>query len=197
MAVSLSKGESLELSSEEAGHITKVRMGVGWDPVKSKSFLWRIFFSESIDLDASCLLFDKSKALVDLVYYGHKSTNDKSVEHTGDNLTGDGEGDDESIIVDLTKLPKEVHYLAFTINSFRGQTFDEVENAFCRLVDVASEKELCRYVLSERGCYTAVIMVVLKRQVQGKQEHWEITALGEMAHGKTARDIVEDVYEVL
>ena len=150
-------------------------------------------------MDASCLLFDKNKELVDLVYYGHKASNDASVEHSGDNLTGDGEGDDESITVDLTKLPEEVCYLAFTINSFRGQTFEEVDNAFCRLMDVSTEheKELCRYVLSEYGCYTAVIMMLLKRQFKEEQNYWQITALGEMAHGKTARDIVEDVHEVL
>ena len=195
MAIALNKGESFELNSGEVKPITKIRMGVGWDPVPSGNFFWRLFFSESIDLDASCLLFDENKEIFDLVYYGHLRTNDESVEHSGDNLTGDGEGDDEYIDVDLTRLSKKVHYLAFTINSFRGQTFDEVANAVCRLIDLSNNEELCRYVLSEKGCYTAVIMVVLKRQVE--KNSWQITALGEMAHGKTARDIVEDVFEIL
>ena len=195
MAIALNKGESFELNSGEVKPITKIRMGVGWDPVPSGNFFWRLFFSESIDLDASCLLFDENKEIFDLVYYGHLRTNGESVEHSGDNLTGDGEGDDEYIDVDLTRLSKKVHYLAFTINSFRGQTFDEVANAVCRLIDLSNNEELCRYVLSEKGCYTAVIMVVLKRQIE--KNSWQITALGEMAHGKTARDIVEDVFEVL
>ncbi|MBM75943.1 MAG: hypothetical protein CMK59_11130 [Proteobacteria bacterium] len=195
MAIALNKGESFELNSGEMKPITKIRMGVGWDPVPSGNFFWRLFFSESIDLDASCVLFDKNKEIFDLVYYGHLRTNDESVEHSGDNLTGDGEGDDEYIDVDLSKLSENVHYLAFTINSFRGQTFDEVANAVCRLIDLSNNEELCRYVLSERGCYTAVIMVVLKRQEE--KNSWQITALGEMAHGKTARDIVEDVFDVL
>ncbi|MDR8326040.1 tellurium resistance protein TerZ, partial [Acinetobacter baumannii] len=80
-----------------------------------------------------------------------------SVVHSGDNLTGEGDGDDEIIRVDLTKLPANVEYLAFTVNSFRGQSFNDVDNAFCRVVDQPN-KELARYQLTGQGAHTGIII---------------------------------------
>ena len=77
-----------------------------------------------------------------MVYYGRLRSIDGAIVHTGDNLTGEGDGDDEVIKVDLTTLPAKIQYLAFTINSFRGQTFDQVDNAFCRLVNDANNQEI-------------------------------------------------------
>ena len=120
-----------------------------------------------------------------MVYYGRLRSIDGAIVHTGDNLTGEGDGDDEVIKVDLTTLPAKIQYLAFTINSFRGQTFDQVDNAFCRLVNDANNQEICRYTLNEKGQHTGVIMAVVQRDGSG----WTMQAIGEAGSGKTAKDI--------
>src|SRR3954467_10041389 len=134
MSVSLSKGQKVSLAKRDGGTLTRVRMGLGWDAVKKKG-LFGGMKSQSIDLDASALLFDAGGALVDQVWFQQLRSKDGAVQHTGDNLTGAGEGDDESIRVDLTSVPSAVKTLVFVVNSFTGQNFSQIENAYCRLVD--------------------------------------------------------------
>src|ERR1700710_686354 len=119
MTVSLSKGQRVSLEKRGGGTLTRVRMGLGWDAVKKKG----LFGSkkQSIDLDASALLFDVQGTLVDQVWFQQLDSREGSVHHTGDNLTGDGDGDDESIQVDLSRVPSGVNTLVFTVNSFTGQ----------------------------------------------------------------------------
>lgn len=126
MTVSLAKGQKISLAKPGGGSLTAVRMGLGWDPVKKKGVFGRLK-TQSIDLDASALLFDGGRNLVDAVWFNQLTSKDGAVRHTGDNLTGDGAGDDESIIVDLTRLPRQVTQIVFTVNSFTGQDFSQVE----------------------------------------------------------------------
>ena len=134
---------------------------------------------QSIDLDASALLFDGSGQVVDTVWYNQLVSRDGSVVHTGDNRTGAGDGDDESIKVDLSALPAQVQTVVFTVNSFTGQGFSQVENAFCRLIDEAGEEEIARYDLSATGSHTAQIMAKVTRDGAG----WSMTAIGGTASG--------------
>ncbi|RVU16887.1 TerD family protein [Methylobacterium oryzihabitans] len=186
MAISLSKGQSIDLRKQAPG-LTRVRMGLGWDPVKKGGFFKRLSGRENspIDLDASCLLYDSARRLGDAVWYGQLQSRDGSVKHSGDNLTGDGDGDDETIFVDLTRLASSVAALVFTVNSFRGQTFDEVDNAVCRLVDDVSGREIARFDLRERGAHTGVVMAVLSRV----GDTWSMKAVGKPANGRSARDM--------
>ncbi|MDC9589279.1 tellurium resistance TerZ family protein [Xenorhabdus sp. XENO-10] len=173
--VSLNKNQSVSLAKQSAS-LAKVDFGLGWDPViKKKGFLASLFGSGSdeIDLDASCMMLDKSGNAIDTVWFGQLKSKCGSIQHTGDNLTGEGDGDDEVIRVDLLKLPANVEYLVFTVNSFRGQTFNDVENSFCRVVD-QSGKELARYQLNEQGTHTGIIISSLRRN--GGQ--WDFTAHG-------------------
>src|ERR1700681_3449835 len=116
MTVSLSKGQKVSLTKRDGGTLTRVRMGLGWDAMKNKG----VFDSreQTIDLDASALLSDAGGQLMDQVWCGHLKSNDGSVQHTGDNRTGDSAGDDESIKVDLPRVPANVATLVFTVNSF-------------------------------------------------------------------------------
>ena len=107
-------------------------MGLGWDAVKKRG-LFGGTKTQTIDLDASCLLFDGAGCLVDQVWFRQLSSKDGSIQHTGDNRTGAGDGDDESIIVDLLALSPAGRTLVFIVNSFTGQNFSQIENAFCRL----------------------------------------------------------------
>src|SRR3954451_21202346 len=113
--VSLSKGQSVSLEKKSGGSLTRVRMGLGWDAAEKKGLFGKKR-AQSIDLDASALLFNTQGQLVDQVWFRQLTSKDGSVQHTGDNRTGAGEGDDESIRVDLAKVPAEVATLVFTVN---------------------------------------------------------------------------------
>jgi tellurium resistance protein TerZ len=183
--VNLTKGQTVSLEKKSGGALSKVRMGLGWDAAPARGLFGRKR-AQSIDLDASALLFDGSGKLVDEVWFRHLTSKDGSVKHTGDNVTGAGEGDDESIKVDLSTVPATVSTIVFTVNSFTGQDFSQIENAFCRLVDEAGETEIARYELTGSGTHTAQIMAKVARQGAG----WSMTAIGEPATGRTFQDLL-------
>lgn len=193
MAINLTKGQKISLEKEAGGTLAKIIMGLGWDMAQKKGGggLFGIFGggSNSIDLDASCLMFDEAKNLLDAVYFGQLDSKDRSIHHTGDNLTGEGEGDDEQIIVDLTRVPNNIKTLVFTVSSFRGQTFDQVENAFCRIVNQNNDKEIAKYTLSTQGPHTAQVMAKLYRH----NGEWKMAALGENCNGRTFRDMLPSI----
>ncbi|GAA3235436.1 TerD family protein [Pseudonocardia petroleophila] len=185
MTISLQKGQKVSLAKRGGGSLSVVRMGLGWDAVKKRGLFGSR--SQSIDLDASALLFDAGRQLVDAVWFRQLRSKDGSVQHTGDNLTGAGEGDDESVIVDLARLSPAVAQIVFTVNSFTGQDFTQIENAFCRLVDETTGEELARYELSGSGTHNAQIMAKVARDGQGG---WSMTAIGAIASGRTFQDLL-------
>ncbi len=187
MALTLSKNQSISLEKTAGSSLTTVSLGLGWDPVKAGGFFGKLLGGkDEIDLDASCIVLDGDKAPIDLVWFRQLKSKDGSINHSGDNLTGEGEGDDETIHVDLQRLPSNVQHLVFTVNSFRGQTFDKVENAYCRILDQSHNKELARFNLSEKGGHTGVVMACLSRESSG----WEFKAIGRSTNGRTADDLV-------
>jgi tellurium resistance protein TerZ len=188
MTISLQKGQKVSLAKPGGGTLTRVRMGLGWDAVVKKGLFGK-GKAQSIDLDASCLLFDASGNLADSVWFRQLRSKDGSVQHTGDNLTGAGEGDDEVINVDLQGVPANVTQLVFTVNSFTGQDFSQIENAFCRLVDEATGQEIARYDLSGAGQHNAQIMAKVSRDGQG----WSMTAIGATASGRTFQHLLPAV----
>ena len=122
MAVNLQKGQKISLEKEAGGTLSSIVMGLGWDAVKkSGGFFGFGGGSAEIDLDASCLLFDENKQVLDSVWFRQLRSRDGSITHTGDNRTGDGDGDDEQIIVNLNSVPANIKSLVFTVNSFTGQ----------------------------------------------------------------------------
>jgi tellurium resistance protein TerZ len=185
MTVNMSKGQKVSLTKRGGGSLSVVRMGLGWDAVKKRGLFGKK--SQTIDLDASALLFDAGGSLVDAVWFRQLQSKDGSVRHTGDNLTGEGEGDDESIVVDLGRLSPAVTQIVFTVNSFTGQDFTQIENAFCRLVDETSNEELTRYDLSGSGTHNAQIMAKVSRAGAGE---WSMTAIGAIASGRTFQDLL-------
>lgn len=192
MAISLEKGSTLSLKKSDGGHLTKVLMGLGWDEVKQQKKGLFGGFGQSggaIDLDASVLMLDGSGRVLDTVYYGSPNlrSKDGSVRHAGDNLTGAGDGDDEQISVDLSAVPASVQSLVFVITSYSGQTFDQIENVFCRLSDVSSgrENEIVRFDLKERANQTGMVMAKVYRS----GSEWVFAAVGTAGRGKTAHDL--------
>ncbi|HEY5834317.1 TerD family protein [Streptomyces sp.] len=147
MGVSLSKGGNVSLTKEAPG-LTAVTVGLGWDV--------RTTTGTDFDLDASALLLDAAGKVVSdkhFVFFNNLKSPDGSVEHTGDNLTGEGEGDDEAIKVNLAGVPTEVDKIVFPVSIYEGETrqqsFGQVRNAFIRVVNQAGGTELARYDLTE------------------------------------------------
>ncbi|NGO70781.1 TerD family protein [Streptomyces boncukensis] len=188
MSVNLSKGQAISLQKSDGGTLTAVRMGLGWQAAPRRGLFGKR--SKEIDLDASAVLF-ADKQPVDVVFFQHLVSDDGSIKHTGDNLVGGAGqgGDDEAIMVDLQRIPVHIDQIVFTVNSFSGQTFSEVENAFCRLVDETNGQELARYTLTGGGDYTGQIMAKVHRQGSG----WQMTAIGNPAHGRTFQDMIPEI----
>jgi tellurium resistance protein TerZ len=197
VTITLQKGQGLSLAKNSG--LSKVTMGLGWDAAKpaSSGFFGRLFGGaatpDSIDLDASVIVFDARRKAIDTIWFRNAEGQGGAIRHGGDNLTGDGDGDDEVIHVDLSRLPAEAVSLVFTVNSFRGQTFNEVDNAVCRLLDQVSGEELCRFTLSEQGSHTGVIMAILSRA----SGTWEMRAVGKAANGRTVSDMIAPASTIL
>jgi len=185
MAVTLNKGQPVSLKKMAATPLTRVRMGLGWDAMKIRKFFGG-YREQAIDLDASCLIFDAAGALIDQVWFNQLKSADGSISHTGDNTTGEGDGDDESIIVELESVNPAAKQLVFVVSSYSGESFSQIENAFCRLVDETNQAELARYDLTGSGAHTAQIMAKLSRSSDG----WEMTAIGTRTSGRTIRDLI-------
>ncbi|MBH1936353.1 TerD family protein [Streptomyces sp. AV19] len=192
MSVNLSKGQGVSLQKADGGSLTAVRMGLGWKSAPRRG-LFRSRTKE-IDLDASAVMYADGQPIDD-VWFNHLVSSDGSVRHTGDNLVGGAGtgGDDETILVDLERVPVHIDQIVFTVNSFSGQTFAEVSNAFCRLIDDTTGQELARYTLDGGGPYTAQIMAKVHRVGAG----WQMTAIGTPSNGRTIQDLYPVIATVL
>jgi len=195
MSINLQKGQKISLVKEAGGTLNKIIMGLGWDQKKSTGgggLLGGLFGGgggDAIDLDASCVLFDDNNKIVDTIYFGHLNSKDGSIVHTGDNRTGAGDGDDEQIIVELEKVPASVKSLVFTVNSYTGQSFNSVENAYCRMVDAKTNTEIARYTLNAQGSHTAQIMAKVYRH----DGEWKMHAIGENGTGRTIENLLPQI----
>jgi tellurium resistance protein TerD len=174
MGVSLAKGGNVSLSKEAPG-LTAVLVGLGWDA--------RSTTGSDFDLDASALLCTEAGKVASdkhFVFFNNLKSPDGSVEHTGDNLTGEGEGDDEAIKVDLATVPPEVVKIVFPVSIYdavnRGQSFGQVRNAFIRVVNQAGGAEIARYDLSEDAS-TETAMVFGELYRHGME--WKFRAVGQ------------------
>ncbi|MFJ3910533.1 TerD family protein [Streptomyces vinaceus] len=177
--VSLQKNQTVSLVKNGRPLLSQVKMGLGWEPA---------FRGRDIDLDASVIAYGPQRNHIDSCYFGKLSILNGAIKHSGDNLTGEGAGDDEVIVVDLGRLPAEATGLVFTVNSFSGQKFSEVAKAYCRLIDAASGEELVRFDLTGAEPQTGVMMAKLIRQFSGE---WEMTAIGEFVKSRTVRGMVK------
>lgn len=196
LAINLSKGQKLSLTKPDGGQLTRIHLGLGWDAVPSgKKGLFGKAKERDIDLDASVIAFDASGQVVDYAYYGQLNSRDGSIHHQGDNLTGDGDGDDEVIIIDLDRVPANVKSLVAVITSYSRQSFNEIANAFARVVDLSggAKAELARFNLSEQGPHTGLIMAKITREANG----FQFTALGNPANGRAYNDVIPDAQRLL
>lgn len=189
MAIDLSKGQKISLEKEAGTSLTQIVMGLGWDVKKKKSFLGFGGGSEEIDLDASCLMFDEGKNMLDAVWFRQLASKDGSIKHSGDNRTGAGDGDDEQITVELARVPANVKSLVFTVSSFTGQSFAQIENAYCRIVNGSNQKEIAKYQLSSQGNHTGQVMAKIYRH----NNEWKMHAIGENTAGLVFTEMMAQI----
>ncbi|MCX4785950.1 MULTISPECIES: TerD family protein [unclassified Streptomyces] len=183
--VSLQKNQTVSLVKAGRPLLSQVKMGLGWEPA---------FRGKDIDLDASVIAYGPNRNHLDSCYFGKLSILNGAIKHSGDNLTGEGAGDDEVIVVDLGRIPAEATGLVFTVNSFTGQKFTEVAKAYCRLIDATTGEELVRFDLTGAEPQTGVIMAKLIKQFSGE---WEMTAMGDFVKSRTVRGMVKPAAQAL
>ncbi|OQY09021.1 MAG: chemical-damaging agent resistance protein C [Fusobacteriia bacterium 4572_132] len=192
MAVSLKKGQNVSLEKVAKG-IKKLHIGLGWDTNKYDG-------GQDFDLDAMCLLVDENNKIAEgneqnFVFYNNLKDPSEAVIHTGDNLTGEGEGDDEVLKVDLDKISEKVNKIIFIVNihdaEARNQSFGQITNAFIRVLEDGTEKELIIYDLSED--YSIETGMVVGEIYRNKGE-WKFKAVG--SGYKEGLDIILREYAV-
>lgn len=201
MSINLQKGQRIDLTKGNAG-LNKILVGLGWDPVqnnsnKSGGFFKSLFSGSNnapnIDCDASVLMLkdDKVSSRSDIIYFGNLKSTNGAVKHTGDNLTGEGDGDDEQIIVELKSVPSDYNRLVFVVNIYdarnRNQHFGMIQNAFIRIVNAATNEELLKYNLTDNySNQTALITGELYRDGQ----EWKFAAIGTGSQAASLSDLV-------
>jgi tellurium resistance protein TerD len=188
MAVNLTKGQKISLVKQGTAGLSKIMVGLGWDEAQQTAKGWKALFAakpQDIDCDASVILLGEDGKLVSrnlketCIFYGNQTHPSGAIAHQGDNLTGGGEGDDEQIMIDLTMLPENIQKIAFTVTIYeadeRMQNFGQVTNAFIRIVDEVSGRELIRYDLGEDFSIETAIVVGELYKMNGE---WRFNAIG-------------------
>lgn len=175
MAITLTKGQGVNLK-KDAPNLNRVLIGLGWDPIKSIGRL----FSADMDIDASVICIDENNRKEDVVYYGKLKHPSGAIKHYGDNLTGDGDGDDEQIEIVLDRMPRKISKLSIIINIYsaysRSQHFGKVKNCFVHAIDLDTGKELVRYNVDGNFDEKTGIFVA---DIYRHNDEWKFKAVGE------------------
>ena len=199
MSINLQKGQKVDLTKGNAG-LAKIMVGLGWDPVKKAGggFLGGLLGGgggQNIDCDASVIMLDANGKLSkkqNLVYFGNLNSPCGSVKHMGDNLTGAGDGDDEQIIIDIKKVPQDIHKLVFVVNIYdcvkRKQDFGQIQNAFIRVVDSSTNKELIKFNLTDNYAGRTALVV---GEVYRHNNEWKFAAVGEGTTDTSLSELVK------
>ncbi|HAQ06722.1 MAG TPA: stress protein [Bacillus bacterium] len=202
MAISLQKGQRVDLTKGNPG-LSKIMVGLGWDPVQKSGGGGGLFGSlfgggggggANIDCDASVILLganDKLQNNSDVIYFGNLKSKDGSVTHTGDNLTGDGDGDDEQVFIELNRVPGHIEKLVFVVNIYdcvkRKQHFGMIRNAFIRVVNPTNNQEMIKYNLTDD--YSGKTSLVVGEIYRSGNE-WKFAAVGTGTNAAGLSDVV-------
>lgn len=201
MAINLQKGQKIDLRKSNPG-LNSIMVGLGWDPVKSSGGFFKALMggNQNVDCDASVFMLNsqgKLESNKDLIYFGNLKSENNAVVHTGDNLTGDGDGDDEQILVNLDRVPAHVNKLLFVVNIYncvaRKQHFGMIQNAFIRVVDTTNKKEVVRYNLSDDySSKTALVVGTIYKQ----GNTWQFSAVGEGTDDTCLKDVIANLARI-
>ena len=169
--IDLSPGQELALTAADETPLIRITLGIGWDKIPTAGFIGT--GAPDVDLDASAVEYSGTQ-LFDFAFYNNLRTRDGSVVHLGDNLTGRGDGDDEALTVDLTKVHRQIDTIVFLVSSYQGHTLEWINRAYCRLVG-DDEVELARFTLTGGPSQTGMVLAKIFRD----GEQWRLRAIGE------------------
>ena len=199
VAINLQKGQRVDLTKSNPG-LSKIMVGLGWDPVQGGGGggLFGGLFGggggANIDCDASVIMLganDKIQNNKDVIYFGNLKSNDGSVQHSGDNLTGDGDGDDEQVMIDLSRVPANIQKLVFVVNIYdcvkRKQHFGMIKNAFIRVVNPGNNQELLHYNLTDN--YSGQTCLVTG-EIYRHGNEWKFAAIGSGTNAASLSEVV-------
>ncbi|GHH98280.1 stress response protein SCP2 [Neobacillus kokaensis] len=201
MAINLQKGQRVDLTKGNPG-LSKIMVGLGWDPVQNSGggggFFGSLFggggSQANVDCDASVIMLganDKLGSNKDVIYFGNLKSNDGSVQHSGDNLTGDGDGDDEQVWIDLSRVPANIQKLVFVVNIYdcvkRKQHFGMIRNAFIRVVNPSNNQELIHYNLTDN--YSGLTCLVTG-EIYRNGNDWKFAAIGSGTNAASLSEVV-------
>ncbi len=202
--VNLTKGQKISLTKESSG-LKNVMVALGWDEAKIQPVKFSLFSRKpkqhSIDCDASAILLDENGKCTDnsdVIYFGNLTHKSGTVKHQGDNLTGEGDGDDEQILVDLANLPSKYSKIVFVVTIYkadaRNQNFGMIQNAYIRIVDTSNgNKELCKFNLSDDINYNDKTSMLFGELYRHNGE-WKFNAIGEGLYSVGISNIVNQNY---
>jgi tellurium resistance protein TerD len=195
LAIRLQKGQRVDLTKRQPG-LSLIMVGLGWQPAKQGMLGWFGLGKKEIDCDSSVLMLDgqgKLKRIEDVIYYDKLRSDCDSICHGGDSVTGQGEGDDEQIIIDLKQIPSQYQRLLFAINIYdcknRKQHFGHIAQAFIRIVNKVSQEELLRFDLTNDYSHKTALLVA---EVYREGPEWKFAALGEGTNATNLYEVIKD-----
>lgn len=198
MAINLQKGQRINLEKGDGKKLQNICVGINWGAIEKKGWLGGIK-KEAVDLDASCALFDDSKQLLDVVYFGSLKSKDGSIKHSGDDLTGDMGGDDgldnEIITVNFSALNPSVTYIAFVLNSFRGHDFGTIPFASIRIYEGTPSKVnevFATFDIANGSNFSGHVSMVMGVFYK-KSGEWKFNAIGEPTKDKKLEETIKTV----
>lgn len=194
MAINLEKGQRINLEKSNGTKLNTVCVGINWGAIEKKGLFGTK--KEAVDLDASCAVYDENKKNIDTVSFRKKRSNDQAIQHSGDDLTGDLNGDDgldnEVIKLDFSKLTPSANYVAFFINSFRGQDFKDIPFASIRIYEgtpTQVNEVFAKYDIANDATFAGSVSMVLGVFYK-KNNEWKFNAVGMPSADKRLEDTV-------
>ena len=198
MAINLVKGQKINLQKDNGSKLQNICVGVNWGAIEKKGWLGGTS-KVAVDLDASCALFNDSKTLVDVVYFGHLVSKDGSIKHSGDDLTGDLNGDDgldnEVITLDFSRLSSDIDHVAFVLNSFKGQDFGSIPFSSIRIYEgtpTRVSEVFATYNIAKGEGFAGNVSMVMGIFYKRNNE-WKFNAIGEPTKDKKLEETLQTV----
>ena len=199
MAINLQKGQRISLEKSNGSKLQNVCVGINWGAIEKKGLFGFGKTKEAVDLDASCALYNESKQLTEVVYFGNLRSKDGSIRHSGDDLTGDMGGDDgldnEVITLDFSKLDPKVDHVAFVLNSFRGHDFGTIPFASIRIYEGTPKRVnevFAKYDIAHDSGFAGHVSMVMGVFYK-KNGEWKFNAIGEPTKDRKLEDTVKTV----
>ena len=199
MAINLEKGQRINLEKSNGSKLLNICVGINWGAIETKSFFGNK--KEAVDLDASCAVYDEKKNHIDSVNFRQLQSNDRSIKHSGDDLTGDLNGDDgldnEIITMDLSKISANANYVAFFVNSFRGQDFKDIPFASIRIYEGTATKvneEYAKYNIAKDASFSGSVSMILGVFYK-KNGEWKFNAIGVPTKDKKLEETIQTIQQ--